>query len=207
MKTRVKYQSFSHWFSYNWRFVVIAVFFIAVGLYYGLIVEHEPDPDYTINWIGTTMLSTSEEEALESTFTALASDQNGDGLVTVSIVQYTINFHYGEDATDTDMEESYMNLQKLLTRLQMKDSYIFLMDDPEGLQTSTGILRYLDGGYAGEENDFEAENWEEMCVLWSCDGFERTAYLGRRALFEEDSDYEETFPGGEALFQALIAAS
>lgn len=204
MKT-VKYQSFSHWFFYHKRMLFgIAAFALMAAILY---FNHQalPDPDYRVGWVGKTMLNQEEEAALIAEISAHGTDLNGDGQIYVTVVQYNIDFH--ADATDADAETYYGNTVKLIGQLDTGECYLYFMDDPERFQFATGALRYLDGAPSGEEDHYEYQHWEEMCLPWTCEGLEnRTIWLGRRALFDEDADYESAFPGGEALFQALTAS-
>lgn len=205
MNKTVKYQSFGHWFYYHWKYLLAGVVVILLGVYFWHNSREPVDVDYQISWVGATALSQSEEESIITAVAEAGTDQNGDGQVTATVTQYIINFQSDTDYVDSTVEDSYSYTLKLIAQLQTKDCYLFLMDDPEQLQFTTGLLRYLDGSIPGEEDNYQYLRWEEMCVPWNCDGFARTAWLGRRGLFEEDADYEETFPGGEQLFQALIA--
>ena len=197
----VKYRSFSHWFSYHWGWFVLAGVLALLALYFYTGRTVEADPDYRISWVGSTELSETEQDAVCSVMSSLGSDQNGDGEVTVDLVQYIIDFQPDEDTADTAL--SYSALMKLMADLELKDCYLFLIEDPEAFQRSTGVLQYLDGSIPGEEEDYEAAHWEEMCVAWTCEGLEHTpTYLARRAFFNDESA-EELFPGSDTLFEVM----
>ncbi|MCD8145951.1 MAG: hypothetical protein LUD84_01515 [Clostridiales bacterium] len=198
---RTHYVSVGHWFTYNGKWVALAAIILLLGIYLYHNNSDSVPSDYIVTWVGCTELTEEEEEAVTAAMEAAGADENGDGEVVVTIRQFVIDFRV--DATDEAAEETYYNTLKLLNQLNDADSYLFLLDDPKKFQFTTGVLQYLDGVIPGEEDNYECENWADMCVAWSCEGFERTAYLGRRALFEEDADYEVTFPGGNALFTAL----
>lgn len=198
------YQSFSHWFSYHWKKVLVVAMILAIWIYYAAMPK-DPDPDYTITWVGASLLSSAQEEALTQAVQEAGSDVNGDGEILVRIDQYAITFDENADA-DT-LSDSYTYLIKLMNSIQVSDCLLYLMDDPEGLQRSTGILQYLDGTVPSDEDDYECANWEEMCLPLTVEGFDYPIYLAQRILFQDDEDPEELFPGAQALFDALTAGS
>jgi hypothetical protein len=196
-----KYQSFSHWLSYNWGIPLGILLVTLLGVYAWHNQQNQQEVDYRLCWVGTSFLSSDEQQALTDLITANGTDQTGDGEIVVEIDQYYINFQ--SDGTDDDAEDSYNYSTKLLTRLQDRDCYLFLLEDPEGFQRSMGVLRYLDGSVPGEDDGYECANWAQMCVPFQCEGLEHTAYLARRSLFEAGEEYDVLFPGGEDLFLAL----
>lgn len=200
-----KYKSFSHWFYYHKIWIIAAV--IVALMILTLSWTHRaigPKADYRVSWVGETMLSQEEEASITAAVSSLGQDVNGDGEVTVEVVQYAVRFT--TEGTAAQLEENYGTVVKLIGQLETNECYLYLMEDPEGFQYAVGALRYLDGEPSGEEDHYEYRRWREMCAPWSCPGLERrTVYLGRRALFDEGQEYEELFPGGEALFQALIS--
>ncbi len=202
---RTRYESLSHWLTYNWRWVAGIVIVILLAVFFYQNNTESVPSDYIITWVGCTDLTSEEEASIVAAATEAGADQNGDGEVIVTIRQYVIDFQV--DATDEAAEDTYYNTLKLLNQLHAADSFQFLLDDPDKFQFNAGVLQYLDGTISGEEDNYECANWADMCVAWNCDGFERTAYLARRALFEDGADYEATFPGGNALFTALTGVS
>lgn len=202
MKLFGNYRSLSHWFSYNWRWVVIGGLLLLVILYARFLQPREPEPDYLVSWIGVTALAEEESKAVTDALIRLGEDQNGDGEVTVQLRQFIIDFTM---TTDSDgFEDNYSYVMRLVGELQTNQCYLFLMDRPDLFQYSTGALQYLDGAAAsgGEGSGYESENWERMCVPFQPQGLDRPAYLGRRVLFG-DKSAGELFPGSDALFEAV----
>lgn len=197
----VKYQSFSHWFSYHWWIVPIALGVLLVAYLIWQGKASAAKIDFSVGYVSSAPLTEEEEDALLETLTRCGSDLNGDGEVCPQVVQYIID--YDMDEHDDDAETNYAYTVKLVEEMQTNTCYLYLMDDPESVQRTTGALRYNDGSVAGEEDQYECANWEEMVVSFSFAG--RSCWLGRRALFDETPDYEAVFPGGEALYQALLA--
>lgn len=197
----MKYKSFSHWYEYHKAWIIggIIVGLMVLTLYWTH--SGESDPDYRVSWVGKTLLSAEEEEALMQAVRVCGEDRNGDGEISVMVVQYAVNFTPDSSALT---EENYGSVLKLIGQMESNECYLYFMEDPEGFQFNVGALRYLNGEPSGENDHYEYQRWEEMCVPWTCPGLEgRTIWLGRRALFHENPDYDAVFPGGEALFMAL----
>lgn len=201
MHSRVHYRSFSHWFSYNWGWLLAGaavIGLIALQLYTN---PRGPKPDYVISWVGATALSEEEVSAVSAAAVRCGADQNGDGQVVAEVTQYLINFTLSPD--DYRYQDSYVDHIKLLAHIQSGESYLYLMDDPEHFQATTGALQYLDGTVPSEDGDYECANWADMCLPWQSGGLERQCWLGRRVFF--DGSAQERFPGSDALFEALTA--
>jgi len=201
MRSHVHYRSFSHWFSYNWGWL------LAVAAVIGLIAfefwtnSRDPKPDYTISWVGAYSLSEEEVAAISTAAAQAGEDQNGDGQVIVTVYQYLID--YTLPPNDFRYQDCYAESLKLLAHIQSVESYLYLMDNPEGFQTATGVLQYLDGTVPAADNNYDSANWADMCVPWQPEGLERPCWLGRRALFGDSA--QTRFPGSDALFAALTA--
>lgn len=201
MGSKVKYRSFSHWFSYHWGWLLGILALILLLAHAYLTNSREPKPDYVISWIGASPLSEEEEAAISSAAACAGADQDGDGQVVTAVNQYLIDFTLSPD--DYLYQDSYANHLKLLAQIQAGDCYLYYMEDPEGFQASTGVLRYLDGTTPSEADHYECANWERMCLPWQPEGFERQCWLGRQALF--DGGVQSRYPGSDELFDALTA--
>ena len=201
MRSPVRYRSFSHWFSYNWGWLLAAAAVIALIALQLWTDPRGPQPDYTISWVGATSLSEEEVAAISTAAAQAGTDQNGDGQVVVSVYQYLVDYTLSPD--DFRYQDCYAEQLKLMAHIQSVESYLYLMDDPEGLQASTGVLQYLDGTVPAEDGNYECANWADMCVPWQPEGLERQCWLGRRVLF--DGSAQTRFPGSDALFAALTA--
>lgn len=195
------YKSPAHWFTYHWRPVVCVILVCLVWLYFARMPK-QADPDYVITWVGQQVLSQEEQQALTQLVQELGKDQNGDGAIVLRLDQYPITFS-ADGSLDT-MSDSYNHLLKLLNVIQLNDCRLYLLEDPEGFQRTTGLLQFLDGTIPSEENGYECAQWEQMCLPFSTPGLEKTAYLGRRCIFD-DTDPETQYPGADALFSALTS--
>lgn len=201
MRSPVHYRSFSHWFSYNWGWLLAGAAVIALIALQLWTDPRGPQPDYTISWVGATSLSEEEVAAISSAAAQAGVDQNGDGQVVVSVYQYLIDYTLSPD--DFRYQDCYAEQLKLLAHIQSAESYLYLMDNPEAFQASTGVLQYLDGTVPAEDGNYQCANWADMCVLWQPEGLARQCWLGRRVLF--DGSAQTRFPGSDALFAALTA--
>ena len=193
------YKSFSHWFSYHKRAVILVLLTLGAGIYFALLPKN-PEADYVVSWVSTKLLSDRQEQALTDQITAVGADVNSDGQIVVRIDQYMISFD--PNLEGDALTESYSYLTKLLNAIQAGDCRLYFMDDPEGFQRTTGLLQYLDGTIPSETDSYECANWAEMCVPFQADWTDQTIYLGRRCLFHGE-DPEAYFPGADALFTAL----
>lgn len=202
MRSDVKYKSFAHWFSYHWGWLLAAAV-LALLLVHGYLTRSRtPQPDYTVSWVGSTALSEAEEAAVSAAVVRAGADQNGDGQVTAAVNQYVIDFTLNPDSPG--YADSYAGLLKLTAQVQAGDYYLYLAEDPERLQSATGLFQYLDGTIPSGADGYECANWEQMCFPWQPEGLEHQGWLGRRALFGKD-DARTLFPGSDALFAALAA--
>ena len=131
-----------------------------LSVYFGRILSGEMGvPDRR----GETELSLSWEEKLA----AFGTDCNGDGKVVVQLKQYLASY---EDA----MYNAAANV-RLLADLDGRESYFFLLEDPEKFQADYEVLEedwfpVAGGLYLARRavwGDRTAEHMEEYGVLWA----------------------------------------
>lgn len=199
MRSHTHYRSVSHWFSYNWGWLLAGAAVIGLIVFEFWTDSRDPKPDYVISWVGATTLSEDEVSAISNAAVQAGADQNGDGQVIVSVYQYLIDYTVSPD--DYRYQDSYANSLQLMAHLQSVESYLFLMDNPEDFQAATGVLQYLDGSVPSADGDYDCANWADMCVPWQPEGLEHQCWLGRRALFGDS--VQDRFPGSDELFAAL----
>ena len=113
----------------------------------------------------TSDLPTDTVTALQDALTPFCSDLNGDGKVVVQVDSYTVDFDAANESTD-----AYYQMAGV-TRLSAELSsggktYIFLLEDPEGFETQTGALQYLDGTVPDDPETTDAD-WREMVYRWT----------------------------------------
>lgn len=151
-----------------WYYHKVAVFIVAVIAVCALWLIHDlltnQDPDYQVAWVGQTSLSDETVAVLEQALARYGQDRDGDGQVTVGINQYVLDLSETAETAQTAMAYDRM---AAMTRLSadMGDGVncVYLLQDPESFQTSTGALRYLDGTLP----ETGAQDWQNMVYLWS----------------------------------------
>lgn len=145
------------WHYYKWyvaaaaAILVIAVYLSLRALGFGRI-----EPDYQVAYVGAHALPDDTAAAIEAGFAALGEDLNGDGQVTVRLVQYT-------STGGADAGAAYSSQVLLMSDVLECESYFFLLEDPEGFQENYHSLCRLDGSLPEKgENDPE-----QVCLSWA----------------------------------------
>lgn len=102
-------------------------------------------PDYRIAYVGANALPDDTAAAIEAGFAALGEDLNGDGQVTVQLMQYPAS-------AAGDPQTAMASQVKLMADITECESYFFLLEDPEEFQQNYGSLRRLDGALPDEDD-------------------------------------------------------
>lgn len=127
-------QRLQNWWHYHkWHLAVGAVVLAIAGniLWRNLT---QVRPDYQIAYVGSVLLTEEQAAAWEDRLAALGADCDGNGTVTVQLNQYLAA------GTGSDAEYAYASNVRLMADLDGRDSYFFLLEDPEGFQKSYEIL-------------------------------------------------------------------
>lgn len=187
------------WHYHKWHLAlggVLAVSLVSIGSHaLGL---GEVRPDYQAAYVGTDALPDDTAAALEAGFAALGEDLNGDGQVTVQLVQYLTG--------SADLEVAYSAGTLLTGDLVDCDSCFFLLEDPEQFQENYQVLCRLDGSLPEEGGEMPLWlSWNDCPVLAEMElgGFSYSLlgetvsgesadlvsglYLGRRGFWTEKS--------------------
>lgn len=77
-----------------------------------------------------------------------------------AVDQFLIDFTLTPD--DCRYQDTYANHLKLLAHIQAGECRLCLMEDPEGFQSATGALQYLDGTIPSESDHYECAGWERI---------------------------------------------
>ena len=122
-------------------------------------------PDVQIAYVGTHELPVDTVNALQDALTPFCHDENGDGKVVVQVATYNVDFDAENESTD-----AYYQMAGV-TRLSAElasggKTYIFLLEDPEGFEKSTGALQYLDGT-VDDDPETADPDWREMVYRWT----------------------------------------
>lgn len=223
-----KKEKAANWWHYHWMAVVVAVLVVVFGVWIIKDTVFQTRPDVQIAYVGTSDLPTDTVTALQDALTPFCSDLNGDGKVVVQVDSYTVDFDAANESTD-----AYYQMAGV-TRLSAELSsggktYIFLLEDPEGFEKSTGVLQYLDGT-VDDDPETADPDWREMVYRWtdcpvltglelgSYNGYTlmddatgtnqsvlEHLYVGRRGVWDEEQ--AENYAHCAALWDALTAGA
>lgn len=223
-----KKEKAANWWHYHWMAVVVAVLVVVFGVWIIKDTVFQTRPDVQVAYVGTSDLPTDTVTALQDALTPFCSDLNGDGKVVVQVDSYTVDFDAANENTD-----AYYQMAGV-TRLSAELSsggktYIFLLEDPEGFEKSTGALQYLDGT-VDDDPETADPDWREMVYRWtdcpvltglelgSYDGYTlmddatgtnqsvlEHLYVGRRGVWDEKQ--AENYAHCAALWDALTAGA
>lgn len=212
------------WYYYKWYVIIGVILFAAlihlVGSTLGLFTK---SPDLQIAYVGVHPLPEDSVAALEQVFAALIEDFNRDGEVIVQVNQYT------GDPNAANAETAYYRYASEITLagdISSCESYLFLLEDPQGFQREFQILAEPDGSCPGDA-DYSVDGrvicWSDCPLLSSADlgsytilaaGQEITGssqellsdlYLGRRCFYnDKTTDNREAC---ETLWQLLYSRS
>lgn len=161
-------QKIKNWWDYHkWHLAVGAV---VVGIVVNLVWQAvtKVRPDYQMAYVGSVPLEEEQVVLWEENLTALGTDCNGDGKVVARLEQYLVAGDGG------DLEYAYASNVRLMADLDGRDSYFFLLEDPEGFQKNYDILEedwiaVEDGLFLARRRfwqDRTAEYMEECQLLW-----------------------------------------
>ena len=223
-----KKEKAANWWHYHWMAVVVAVLVVVFGVWIIKDTVFQTRPDVQVAYVGTSDLPTDTVTALQDALTPFCSDLNGDGKVVVQVDSYTVDFDAANENTD-----AYYQMAGV-TRLSAElasggKTYIFLLEDPEGFEKSTGVLQYLDGT-VDDDPETADPDWREMVYRWTdCpvltglelgnyDGYTlmddatgtnqsvlEHLYVGRRGVWDEEQ--AENYAHCAALWDALTAGA
>lgn len=156
-----------NWWHYHKWHVLIAAAVLVLAADWAWSVLTRVHPDYQVAYAGSLPLAEEEQARWEARLAALGADCNGDGVVAVRLNQYPA---VREDA----MYTAAANV-KLLADLDARESYFFLLEDPESFQADYEVLQedwfpVENGLYLARREFWEgrtAEHMEECDRLWA----------------------------------------
>ena len=171
-------EKWKNWWDYNKNYVIIGLAaVIAVGLMIrNTIVNRAPEPDYQVAVVGSTRLPEGAVQALEEALAAYGQDVNQDGRTLVEVAEYPL---FSEDV----IYQTAMAAQvQLSVDFEECDSIVFLMEEPERVQTHLEILAFPDGRIPEEGEVTSSDIWY---------GWKECPLLAGLEL----GDYQEAFSG------------
>lgn len=150
------------WLRYHWLWLVVGG--IALFLLGHLIWSSVTAPKYDLQVavIARDVFPDPVLEQLGDGLRAYTRDLNGDGKVTVHVVQYVIDFR-ADNAEAIDMRTQAAGVSGMLADLRACHTQVFLVEDPDAFSLSTGALRYRDGSLPADE---VYPVWQETCYRW-----------------------------------------
>ena len=206
-----------NWWHYHKWHVVIGVVLVGIGvsLLCNALGIGKVRPDYQVAYVGENALPDDTAAAIEAAFAALGEDQDGDGRVTVRLNQYT-------SADGMDAQMAMAAQVTLMADIMNRDSYFFLLEDPDLFQANYQTLQRLDGSLP-ETGDYSADGmylaWNDcpalasaelgsysydvagQTVTGSSDELANRLYVARRGFWEDETcKYPE---GCDALWDKL----
>ena len=158
------------WYYHKWHVLIAAVVFL-IAADWGWKVLTQVHPDYQGAYVGSVPLAEGDGASWETQLAALGTDCNGDGKVVVQMNQYLT----AQDVpTSEQAMYNYAANVKLLADLDARESYFFLLEDPEKFQADYEILQedwfpVENGLYLARREFWEdrtAEHMEECDALW-----------------------------------------
>ena len=162
-----KQQRRRNWWHYHkWHvFIGAAVALVTVDWIWNVLTR--VTPDYQIAYVGSIPLSEGDGASWEAQLAAFGTDCNGDGKVVVQLNQYL--------SSQEDVMVAAAANVKLLADLDSRESYFFLLEDPEKFQTDYEVLEEdwfpVEGGlYLARRafwEDRTAEYMDECDALWA----------------------------------------
>ena len=152
------------WHYHKWHIAAGAVL-IAIPCSIAWSALRQIKPDYQIAYVGENTLPDDTVTALETELAALGEDQDGDGRVVVRLAQYA-------SSSRAEAEAAEAAEVRLMADIIERESYFFLLEDPEQFQKAYRSLCRLDGTLPAE-GDYSAEGtylaWDDCPVLDNLD--------------------------------------
>lgn len=183
----------ANWLRYHWLWLVVGgvVLFLLGHLVWSSVTA--PKYDLQVAVISRNVCPDPVLEQLAGGLSTYARDLDGNGKVTVHVVQYVIDFR-ADHAETIDMRAQAAGVSGLLADLRACHTQVFLVEDPDGFSLSTGALRYRDGTLPADE---VYPTWEETCYRWTdCPNLTRLSFEGYDAgLYGGSGRTEDWFAG------------
>ena len=150
--------------------LIIGIVILAAGIYFVLTQRETIKADYDIAVVSPHGLSGENREHMQSILEQAGTDQNGDGIVAVSIHQY--RFAIGAKGQDREA------VAGLDADLVGKVSGIFFVDNPEGFETATnGLGKAAEAIPVNELSRFSGCGIDELYMLTRTGADERYTLL------------------------------
>ena len=162
-----------NWWDYHkWHVVlgIIGVLFLG-SMVWSFLGLGQVYPDYQIAYVGAAALPDDTVAALERALSELGEDLDGDGEVIVTLnqyVTYAASLEQEGGASSDEIMQAQASMVSLIADLDARDSFFFLLDDPDSFQQIYAVLSYPDGTLPEGEvpsADGTYLSWAECPVL------------------------------------------
>ena len=199
------------WYHHKWKVLGIAAAVVIVTV---LLVQSltRVKPDYLICMVTQKTVAPSVVEQLQEELSALATDVNGDGKVTVTIQSLDISANQS-----TQMQT--VNHQSILGHLAARDVHLFIFDPAYYTETVCGAMQNgvvffdeLDIQANGISDDGTYWNWKNAAFLKQ-ENFNTVAQEGRLPISmvcgvraADEKTYSETEKKEQQACLALLQA-
>ena len=159
-----KKQKAANWWHYHkWPLLVGALLMAAaIDIGYNALGFGAIKPDYQVAYVASAPLDDATIAAVESAFASYGEDCNGDGRVTVQVHAYVDM----ADSQDSDAARYAAAAKvKLMADMEARESYFFILDDPETFHANYQILADADGALAERFEDCLCYPWDGCPAL------------------------------------------
>ncbi len=190
------------WFYHKWHLVLgLAVCAILFSLVWEIVTQVKPD--YTIGLIGTRGLPAGIGELLSEQLTPYFDDRNGDGKVTVNVMEYAIAV--GDAVDSADPNAQIAGFTRLVGDLETGDSMLFITDDVQYFEEQYLLFAYNDGSVPEEGVQ---PDYTRMGVRWGDCPVLTSLTLSGPAALGSDSDIDfQPFLQDFQLVQRYVAGT
>lgn len=160
----------NYWHYHKWYYITALIVIALIGSFVYEIVT-KVEPDYQFGVLSSQMMDTSTLERLEVQLAQFADDRNGDGRVSVAVMDYTLQ--PAQDVASDVSSNSGMTVDpytqmagmtKLSADLQSGSTMLFFTNDVESYQKQFGLFAYNDGTTPPEG---EPADFSRLGVAWT----------------------------------------
>lgn len=192
----------SAWFGYVWEYykvqIILVIIAIAAVVYTWIAIKSEPHYDLYVCIAGDKLISDEAKENLKEELKNNISDTDGDGEITIQILDYSVPDNYD------DSEYSNAMKTKIDLELQAGDSFIFIVSESQAKEIEEnpaveGLFAEpsdLDGKESDNKYFAKAEN---SSVLKNAGIPYNDLYVGVRNFTHSEGDEEDTAQRNNAL--------
>lgn len=203
-----KAEKASNWWYYRKWYVIggIVIVLLLFHLIGTLLGFWTTEPDLQIAYLGKYTLPDEVESALEREFATIAGDYNGDGEVVVQVNQYSMP---GQAEENPALMYEYGNEVPLIGDIAACGSFLFLTDEPDGLQQWVHVLSDLNGNEPADDDysiDDKVIAWADCPILANMElgEFDATYGYGDAIMMDSQEFLSEFYIGRRYYIESKI---